>query len=248
MSDERQQADIRSDRPAATRSPRCGCGRAAARHAAVAQGAGGWRGGRSSRSPARCSGRCRTIGQRTTAPANSTPPSIAPCRRWPGRSAAGLCRRAPAGPAARAAAARRSRPADPERAKRAVDTYSGGCDRSGSSSARPGNRSGALQPAVRFDQYPRAAVGHADTGAGRATSTPAPRRVRPPSPRPTMPLRRMARTASSPSSTPRSIAAPPARIGSQRRRRPMWCRPETSSRRRSSPASARICPARSPRR
>ena len=67
--------------------------------------------------------------------------------------------------------------------------------------------------------------------------------------RPAIPTRcRTCRTASSPSSTPPSIAALSAPTAWPARPRPSCCRPARSSRPRSSPESAPTFPARSPRR
>ena len=92
---------------------------------------------------------------------------------------------------------------------------------------RAGDRSRATQPAVRLDEYPRAA--DADRcRAGRRRARRARRRTADATLDRRRRPRRTCRIASSPSSTPRSIAAPSAPIGSQRRHRPMSCRPAPS--------------------
>ena len=163
---------------------------------------------------------------------SSTAPSIAPGRRWIDRAAARLCRRPAPGAAARAGAAGRSRPADPERRRGTQHGCSGWIrGRSGSSSgrARKSKRRGSAGclPRPIFANCLRS------------------RRHRR---RPQRRRRQHRVERDHPASTDDAFAqngqdrklafvnAPVDRrttspIGWRRRRRPMWCRPALSSRR-----------------
>ena len=111
---------------------------------------------RLSRSPARCSGRCRTTAPRRR-PRSSTAPIIAPrptalpaCRatmpvfRARRPSSARRCPAISVGPCSTLAA-------------RQTPSFPGARRRSRSATARAGDRGRAAQPPVRLDQYPRVA-------------------------------------------------------------------------------------------
>ena len=173
---------------------------------------------------------------------NSTPPTTQR-RRWPCRTSAGTMPAYPAGPAAWTAAARRSRPSDLERAERAFGDSA--CGRRGATAHRSGDRSGALSRLFASTGIRESALPSAQSASTEAATSESAWSTgsNPPLMRPS---RRMARTANSPSSTRRSIVERQARTGSPRRRHPTCCRRAASFRRRSSPAFAPTCRARSP--
>ncbi len=143
----------------------------AACHEALAQGAGRWSCNRVGRDFW-----CGAMGAaEQPVPPGSTSRTLhhrsSQYRRRLDRSSQGLCRHSPAGPAAWTSAPRRSRAADPQRTNCAVSNDFRGRFRA--TADRPGNRSGALKPAVRFDQYPRVSGRNAAFGSDRCFSHPA---------------------------------------------------------------------------
>ena len=102
------------------------------------------------------------------------------------------------------------------------------CGRSGGAAACAGDRGGAVEPAVRIDQYPGAALGHADTASA---ATPDASAASGPTAQPSTDtaFAQNGQDENSPSSTPRSIAGRRASIGWNRPSRPMSCRPAPSS-------------------
>ena len=126
------------------------------------------------------------------------------------RAAAGLCRRAAPSPAARAAAAGRSWPSDPERRRGANTAVPARRPGRRSAAHRAGDRGGPRQPAVRPDQS-AAAAGR----AGRAAAATGDReQARAPTPPVDAAPRRTARTARLAFVNASADSAPPARTGS----------------------------------
>ena len=194
-------------------------GRAAARHAAVAQGARRHRSRRERRhwrradlrapNPRRRPARRRTLLDRQSVD-----------RRRPGRIAARLQRRSPA----RSAAPGRPRPTHPRRAKSwpavAEPTQSG--PQRGGAAAPAGDRDRARQQAVQRHREPAHGV---DRPGRRDNRAAAQRRTSPASASRRRPRPHRPRTGSSPSSTRPPIAAPSRRIASPHRRRLTSFRP-----------------------
>ena len=142
-------------------------GRAAARHPPLAKSSGRRRGDRAHRRLRRrvlgVAEQSQQDGAGRTLQHRSSHDGRRPCG-----PAARLCRHSPRCAPARAAAARRSRPPDPQRRSRAEHRHSHGARRRpGSAAPRAGNRGGAAQRRVRLDQYPRTA--HSDADARRVS-------------------------------------------------------------------------------
>jgi P-type conjugative transfer protein TrbG len=126
-------------------------GRAAARHAPLAKGAygDGLCLGARRRRRARLRASDPQQGRRRPGTSEHPEPSFG---RRPRGPAEGLYWPAAPGAAARTGAARRSRPADPQRRRCAERRGSGNGSRSGGAAPRPGDRRGAGQPPLRPDR------------------------------------------------------------------------------------------------
>ena len=196
--------------------------RATARHPPFAKSSGRRRGRRrSSPSPAPCSGPCRTIAARRRRRSSTAPITARP------RTALRACRATmPAFPAPRPRSGRRCPAISAVRcstpAPRRTPSFPWRLPsiRKRSAARRRSRRRGSAacspRPISASCQFRRRRL--------PCRRTPTRRPVRPRNPRPTPRSPRAARIESSPSSTPRSIAAPRAPIGWQRRPRPLSCR------------------------